>query len=100
MKPPEREQLIRQALALLAEAGALPEPLLTPREAAALVPIGEEAVRVWCRDGLGFYHRPSKCFFIPLSELRAHVRKTRGLLSNALRDFTPTQMSLVVTSPR
>src|SRR5262249_50558366 len=66
MKPPEREQLIRQALALLAEAGALPEPLLTPREAAELVAIGAEAVRVWCREGLGFYHRPSKCFFIPL----------------------------------
>jgi hypothetical protein len=43
------EQLISQALTLLAQAGALPEPLLTPREAAALVPIGVEAVRHWCR---------------------------------------------------
>jgi hypothetical protein len=86
--------MIERAIALLVKAGALPDPVLTPAEAAALVPIGVEAVRVSCRSGLGSYHRPLRCFFIRLSELKAHVLKTRGFVSNALIDFTPTQPGL------
>jgi hypothetical protein len=90
--PPD--QLIALALDLLGRAGAL-EPLLTPREAADLVPIGVEAVRCWCRDGLGFYDRRLHTFLIPLPEQRAFVLVKRGSLSNALAaDFTSTQMDL------
>jgi hypothetical protein len=73
------ELLIERALALLAQAGALPEPLLTPREAAELVPIGVEAVRVWCRDGrVGFFDRRLRTFLIPLDQLRSLCSRDVG----------------------
>ena len=68
------EQLVDQAIALLAEAGAL-EPLLTVAEAAALVGVTTEAIRVWCRDnGLGCFSRQFRCFVIPLSDLHTYAK--------------------------
>ena len=79
-------ELVEAALTLLDRAGALPVPLLTPREAADLIPIGIETVRSWCRSGqLGVYDRRLCCFLIELPALRRHVLKTRGFLSKALR---------------
>ena len=56
------DQLIERALRLLAEAGALPVPLLTVAECAALTGLSTEAIRVWCRAGLGRFDRRLRCF--------------------------------------
>jgi hypothetical protein len=92
-----REQLVEQALKLLAQPGAL-QPQLTPLEASRLGPIGVEAVRCWCRDGLGHYDRRLHTFLIGLDELREFVLARRGSLSKALAsDFTSTQMPDTLT---
>ena len=66
--PPD--ELIAAALDLLAQAGALPVPLLTVAEAAVLIGISTEGMRCWCRAGLGFYDRRLRQFLIPLGDLR------------------------------
>jgi hypothetical protein len=95
------EELIRAALALLREAGvALPGPLLTVTEAAALACTSTETIRTWCRTGtLGFYDARLFQFLIPLDQLRRVALAKRGRLSRALEECEISQAQSILSSP-
>jgi hypothetical protein len=86
--PRSPDQLVEQALRLLAEAGAL-EPWLTVSVAATLACVTNECIRTWIRAGdlEHFYDRRLRCFLVRLGSLRRAVLEKRGMLSNALFDF-------------
>ncbi len=94
-----REEAIALARALLQLAGVTPSDLLTVGEVAELVAISKEAVRNWCRDGLGFFDERLHCFLIPRAELQQFLKQHRGFAPKALREFVPTQANSILSWP-
>jgi hypothetical protein len=74
------------------------DPLLSTREAADLVHIGEAAVRAWCRKGLGRFDPVSRMYVIPLGRLGIHGADPFGRLSRNPKNLGPLQRVPVIAN--
>ena len=61
-------------------ARAAADPLLTREEAAAYAHVDPETIRLWCKQGLGYFDANARRWLIPQSELDARLQQRHDRL--------------------